>query len=134
MKKLLFLLFTLSLFSCSKDPDLTQDYTSFIFYHSETVTFPNCVVGYYDKDGFCIKLAELGELSQNKQSPEIKVENNSINEIYLFSDYLRAHFSDDAIRFDSTYVLKSNYKNTFKIESRVKGIEVDKNNSKQYPH
>jgi len=132
MKKLLFLLFALSLFSCSKDPDLTQDYTSFIFYHSENITLPNCVAGYYDKDGFCIKIAELGDLSQNQRSPEITVENNSVKEVFLFSDY-RSPLSR-ATKTDSTFILNFNHKNIFKIESWVKGIEVEKNNPKQYPH
>lgn len=132
MKKLLYLLLTVTLFaSCSSDDnEPTQDYTSFVFYQPMEidVNFPNCVAA-YKKEGKYYKIADLGDLSKGKYSPEIIINDKSIKEIYLFSDYF------GCIRFDDTYHVTENKKNTLVLVDGTKGIRVlDKNNPAEYPN
>jgi len=130
MKKLLLILFTVSLFiSCSSDDDNDQDYTSFVFEQTVDVTLPNCVAG-YKKDDKYYKLGNLGELSKGKQSPEIRISDNSINEVYFFTDY------NSIIRLDYVFTLNKNKKNIFKLTENMKGIiigEIGKSDPTKYP-
>lgn len=128
MKKLFtLLLLATMLISCSSDDDNDQDYTSFVFEQTADVNLTKCVAG-YKKDGKYIKLGDLGDLSKGKQSPEIRVNDNSITEVYFFTDY------NAVSRFDYTYVLKKNTKNIFKLTDGIKGIGVtDKTDPAQYP-
>jgi hypothetical protein len=122
--------------SCSKgDSEPEQGYTSFTFVHHETVVFPECVVGYY-KDGLCIKIAELGELSKDEVSPEIVVEDPDIVDIYFFTDYLPFMLDGNlmVIKSDTIFTLKANMKNNFTIEPETRGINVNKDDPMQYPH
>lgn len=129
MKQILLLLLTLPvlLIACSDDEE-KLDYTSFTFiYHANVKNFPNCVVGYKIGNEYK-KLAELGDLAKDVPSKEVRIEDESINEIYLFSDYV------GTIRFDDIYVLKKNRKNEFLIEESTRGIKIeDKLDSTQYP-
>ncbi|MDU1904561.1 MAG: hypothetical protein E6772_07235 [Dysgonomonas sp.] len=88
MRNLVLLLLSITLFvSCSDDDDDNiQDFTSFVFYTTEDLKFPNCIAA-YKKDGNYYKIGELGTLEKDKQSSEIRVTDNTIKEIYLFSDY-----------------------------------------------
>lgn len=134
MKQLSLLLLLPFFFSCSSDDkeadniEPTQDYTSFVFVHNEPVNFINSVVGYYTKEGLCKKVAELGDLTQAKQSKEIKIENDNITELYFFTDYISPR------RLDAVYKLKKNSKNIFEIDRNTSGITVDKDNKQEYPH
>jgi hypothetical protein len=138
MKKLLFLLVLIFAVSCAEDDGETepeQDYTSFTFIHHEDVVLPNCVIGYY-KDGLCLKIAEIGDLSKDKISPEIIVEDPNIVDIYLFSDYLPM-YGDNQLwvkKIDATYTLKAKSKNNFELDGDASGILVDKYDPTQYPH
>ncbi|MFV0331650.1 MAG: hypothetical protein ACK5KT_07080 [Dysgonomonas sp.] len=127
MKKLFtFLLLATFLISCSSDDDNDQDYTSFVFEQTANVDLPNCVAG-YKKDGKYYKLGNLGDLSKGKQSSEIRVNDNTITEVYFFTDY-------GPVRFDAVYKLKPNIKNIFKLTSDTGGIDItDKKDSTQYP-
>jgi hypothetical protein len=142
MKKLLLFLLIALCASCTKvevevdpDPDPEQDYTSFTFAYHGAVVFPECVVGYY-KDGLYIKIAELGELSKDKVSPEIIVEDPNIVDIYFFTDYLPYRLDGRFMvkQLDATYTLRANMKNNFTIEQGTRGIEVNKYDATQYPH
>ena len=130
MKKLLTLLLILPLLvSCSDDDPVipTQDYTSFVFEQTVDNNLPNCIAA-YKKDGKYYKLGNLGDLSLNKQSPEIRINDNSITEVYFFTDYL------NTVRFDAIYKLQFKSKNIFKLSSNVGGISVtDKTDPTQYP-
>ena len=131
MKKLIALLLFVPLFiSCSSDDDnngYSQDYTSFVFYHTSDVNLPNCVAA-YKRSGKYYKIAGLGALSKGKYSPEIKLTDNSIDKIYLFSDY------NGVIRFDDIFQLQKFEKNSFLIEDGTKGIRItDKDDPTQYP-
>lgn len=134
MKKLIYLLLILPvLISCSSDDnEPMQDYTSFTVFHNIDVVFPNCIAG-YKKDGNFIKIADLGDLSKGKQSPDIIIKNNSINEIFIFSDYL-PNATKVSIMFDYAYKITNNKYNRIEIKSNIKGIEVtDKTDPSQYP-
>lgn len=130
MKKLFTLLLLTTLFiSCSSDDynEPIQDYTSFVFEQTANVDLPNCVAG-YKKDGKYYKLGDLGDLSKGKQSKEIRVTDNSITEVYFFTDY-------NAVTRDNTvYTLQKNKKNIFKIVEGATGTGVtDKTDPTQYP-
>lgn len=134
MKNIIYLILVLSFFiSCSSDENTEiQDYTSFVVYHNIDVIFPNCIAG-YKKDGKFIKIADLGDLSKGEQSPNIIINNNSINEIFIFSDYL-PNATKVSIMFDYVYKITSNKYNKIEIKSNIKGIEVtDKTDPSQYP-
>lgn len=131
MRNLLYILFTVCLFTaCSSDDDNepTQDYTSFVvIYNANIDKLPNCVSA-YKKDGKFYKIAELGDLVKGKYSSEIIINNKSVNELYIFSDYM------NVIRFDDVYELKMNKKNTITIKDGTDGIKVtDKSDPNQYP-
>lgn len=130
MKKLLLILITLPLFvACSSDETESdwQEYTSFVVWHGEDITLINCVAA-YKNNGKYYKLGNLGNLLPNKQSNEIVVENESVNEIYVFTDY------GSTRRLDIIFTLKENYKNVFEIPGDTKGIPItDNTDPTQYP-
>lgn len=130
MKKMISLLLIVPFFfSCSSDEEKeeSQDYTSFVFYQSVDNTLPNCVAA-YKKNNKYYKLGDLGELSKGKYSPEIRIDDNSINEVYFFTDY------NNVVMFDMVYKLSKNKKNIFSLTEDVKGIGVtDKTDPTQYP-
>lgn len=130
MKKLLSLLFLITLLiSCSSDDDPKtsgQDYTSFVIKNSTTVNMDNTVIGYL-VDGKYKKLASLGDFKKGATSPEIRVEDKSITQIYVFTDY------NDTRRIDVDFILKKNIKNIFEITSDSKTTKVDKTDPTKYP-
>ena len=129
MKKLFLLLISVCLFAACSDSDdkPKQDYTSFVFYQTANVNLTNCVAG-YKKDNKYYKIGELGDLSKGKYSPEIKMEDNSITEIYFFTDY------NGCVRFDAIYNLTKYKKNILELLETTRGIKVtDKTDPAQYP-
>lgn len=131
MKQLLSLLFILPLFmACSSDDDPKtsgQDYTSFVFHQTVDNNLTNCVAG-YKKDGKYYKLGDLGDLSKDKYSAEIRVNDNSITEVYFFTDY------NGGVRFNAVYKLNKNTKNVFDLLESVGGTSFgDKTDPTKYP-
>jgi hypothetical protein len=131
MKKLLYLLFAVTLFTaCSSDDPVipVQNNTSFLVTNSSSIdNLPNVIIGYKSGNNYK-KLAELGDLKKDIPSKEIIVDDQNIKEIYIFTDYLSPR------RVDFTFVLKQNLKNNIIILPGIKGIEVtDKTDSTQYP-
>lgn len=115
--------------SQKKDPEAEdQDYTSFIFWHDEDVTFSNVVIGSYDTEGNCWVVAKLGNLSKGVKSKEVVIDDEDIKELHFFSDY-----PYPSLRLEDVYVLKNNTKNIFKIREDCRGIYVDNTNAKEYP-
>lgn len=130
MKRLLYLLFTITLFtSCSSDDDpvISQTDTTFTIMQNQIDNQPNTVVGYL-VDGKWKKVAELGDLKKGIPSKEIKVTDNRITEIYIFTDYLSPR------KLDKAFNIKPNTKNAFELPSGVNAVLVsDKKDSTQYP-
>lgn len=115
--------------SQKKDPEAEdQDYTSFIFWHDEDVTFSNVVIGSYDTEGNCWAVAKLGDLSKGVKSKEIVINDEEIKELHFFSDY-----PFPSLRLEDVYVLNKNTQNIFKIRGDCKGIIIDNLDPKQYP-
>lgn len=131
MKKLLYLLLILPLFvACGSDDDdnvtPTQDYTSFTIMQNEIEDQQNTVVGYKLADGTYKKIAELGDLKKGVVSKEVKLADNSITEIYIFSDY------NGGVRLAKSYKLIPRVKNEFILSGG--GIAfTDKTDPTQYP-
>lgn len=130
MKQLLTLLLLCTFFiGCSSDDDpvFGQDYTSFVFHQTVDNNLKNCVAG-YKKDGKYYKLGDLGDLSKDKYSPEIRINDNTITEVYFFTGF------NGGVRVDKTYTLKKNTKNIFDLTNDIKGIPFsDKTDPTQYP-
>lgn len=130
MKKLLtLLLLTTLLISCSSDddPEVNQGYTSFVFHQTVDNNLTNCIAG-YKKDGKYYKLGDLGDLSKDKYSKEIRVDDNSITEVYFFTDY------NGGVRFNAVYKLNKNTKNVFDLLESVGGTSFgDKTDPTKYP-
>lgn len=130
MKKLLLLLFIFPLFvACSDDDEdePKQDYTSFTLTNNTTVDLRNVVIGYKTGENY-IKVADLGNLNFKQTSKEVKIENKSIKELYVFADYLMS------IKYEIVLNPQNNIKNVFSLPSGLKVYKVtDKNDPKQYP-
>lgn len=130
MKQLLYILLGITLFTaCSSDDDNEpiQTYTSFVFHQTVDNKLPNCVTA-YKKDGKFYKIADLGELSKDKYSAEITVSDQSITEIYFFTDYLSTR------RIDVIFKLQKSKKNIFDLTSAMTGVTItDKSDPTQYP-
>jgi len=132
MKKLLYILFAVCLFTaCSSDDnEPTQDYTSFTVTINSSSVFNDCVAG-YKVDGKYKKLGDLGELTEGKTSPEIRLTDNSITEIYIFADL---GGGTGVVRADATYTLEKFKKNIITVIKNTKGISVtDTTDPTQYP-
>lgn len=138
MKKLLYLLFAVTLFiSCSdSDDDNSQDYTSFqIKNNSSKGTYHNVVAGYRLSDNTLKKIADLGDIAPGQLSEKIIIDYNIIKEVEIFFD---------ATNYDGTYgktwkidILKINeYRNNvFSIKDGlvITTLEIDKTDSNKYP-
>lgn len=129
MKKYILLFILLPfLISCSSDEkESMQDYTSFTLENKSSVDLSNVVIGYLT-EGRYKKIADLGNINKGEISNEIRVNESSIKEIYVFSDYL------GTIRADISFNLNQNMLNKFILPSGIKGIAItDKSDSLQYP-
>lgn len=129
MKNLIYLLLIIPfLISCSSDDnEPMKDYTSFTLENKSSVDLPNVVIGYLI-EGKYKKIADLGNINKGEISNEIRVNDSSIKEIYVFSDYL------GTIRADISFNLNQNMLNKFILPSGVKGIAItDKSDPLQYP-
>jgi hypothetical protein len=130
MKKLTLLLFaSFALLACSRDDNKpAQDYTSFVVWHNSDVNLIKSVAGYYAPDGECIKLGELGDLSKGVKSNEIIVSIDTLNYVYIFTEYFSPR------KLDIVFKLNKKTMNELFIPESTRGIEVDKNDKYQYPH
>ncbi len=114
--------------SQKKDPQAKeQDYTSFVFYQDEAVYLNNCVAGYFDEDGYCWSLGNLGDISKGEYSNEIVVADSSVRSVYFFTDYAGTRM------FKKEFQLIQNMKNVFFLTADIRGEEVDKDNPMKYP-
>jgi hypothetical protein len=132
MKNLLLLFVAVMAVACSKPesepaPDPNAP-TTFVFVHNfDDIVFPNCVAGYY-ADDLCHKIADLGDMTKGKQTPEITLTNDDITEIRLFADYPRS------VVLRRSFPIKKNIKNVFEIREDDYSDKVDKDDPAQYPH
>lgn len=120
MKKIFILsVLSLALVSCG-------DGTSFVFQQTADNDLPNCVAA-YKKDGKFHKIADLGDLSLDKFSPEVKVK-KGIDTVYFFTDLY------NTVQFVRPYVVERKKKNLFKLLKTDPGVPVfDKTDPTRYP-
>ena len=128
MKNLLYLFSALCLLvSCSDDSEELQNYTSFIVSIDDPQTFSNCIAA-HKKDNVFYKIADLGDLTRGTFSPEIIVEDKTVKEVYIFTDF------NGTVRSNIIFTLKNNVKNQFIVPYGTRGISVeDRNDPEQYP-
>lgn len=104
-----------------------QSYTSFQIMQNQIEIQSNTVIG-YKIGNYYKRLADLGDLKKGKWSKEVNIEDNSIKEIYVFTDYMSTR------RLDVIFSIQNNKNNMFEIPANTKGIEVsDKSNPLEYP-
>ena len=117
--------------SCSSDDnEPIQDYTTFTVTINSPDLFKDCVAG-YKINGKYKKLGNLGDLKEGIISPEIKITDNSITEIYIWGDW---GGMIGIVRLDDIYVISKNKKNSIVPTNNTKGIQVtDKTDPTQYP-
>ena len=138
MKKLLFLLIIPLFFACGSDDDNKdgdgleiQDYTSFVIENKyiENETFFFLKAAYKNDKGAWVKLADLGNLSRDKQTQEVKL-TKYYSEIRLFCKF----YADTDIIHWYSFEIKENRKNTLKLEESTQWQVVkDITDPKQYP-
>ena len=136
MKNISLLLLLLYIFTaCDKDEEneIELPPTSFTLTIDTDSQCKDVVAGFYDSQGACIKLADLGDLTKGKTSPEIIVENDTLKKVYIFCDL---YFDDEfysTIKADFFLLLAKNQKKDF-VFGTFAGKKVDKNDRTQYPH
>jgi Transcriptional regulators containing an AAA-type ATPase domain and a DNA-binding domain len=131
MKKYLFLLLALPFFfGCSDDSEETQDYTSYVIEATGSDNFIGAKTGYFDKDGKCILLHEIGTLDPDKDTQELILDNFH-PEIYLFY----AERNTGGTRLEKSFNLKKDKKNIIKLtEDNWKGINIPERTIYTWPH
>jgi hypothetical protein len=133
-KPLITLLLVLAVCACEKDEQKKepqppyQEYTSFVVFQPVDNLLNNCVAGYYDEQGYCKKIGDLGDIKKGEYSNEITIGIDTVPIIYVFTDYISPR------KLDTVFVLKRNIKNVFALGKITKGINVDKSNPYEYPH
>lgn len=129
MKNLLYLLFTVCLFTaCSGSEDEPpKDYTSFVVYNNTPIKFEKAVMG-YEKDGLWVKIADIGELEIDSYSEEFILDDFIQYDMYLFSFYL-----GETRRSEVPFSLKKNEQNILKFPKEFRGKSVNKEDPTQYP-
>ncbi|GAB6010138.1 hypothetical protein [Dysgonomonas reticulitermitis] len=142
MKKILYILFTISLFTaCSssdeENQEPIQDYTSFAVKNTFKRVCKNVVAGYESSDNTLKEIANLGNLAAGETSKEIKVNFTNIKEILLFEGALSSgKYSDVLILTDyKKFPLKENTKNIYTMpEDLIMELSnVNHTDPTQYP-
>ena len=135
MKKLLLILLCMPLFiGCRDDDDNkeeVQDYTSFVVENKyiESETFFYLKVAYRDNRGEWIKITDLGHLSRNEQTKEVKL-TKYYNEIRLFCNF----YVDANVTHYYSFDIKENRKNILTLKEATQWqIVEDSTDPKQYP-
>lgn len=140
MKKLLYILFAVCLFTaCSSDDDDNtepkQTYTSFVVTNNFSGTAKNIVVGYRLSDGTLKKVADVGDLESGKTSKEFNIDYSTIKALSLFYDAVKA---DGTIGNTSPIFLdksiQENEKNVLELPKGFMTDQIaDKNDPTEYP-
>ncbi len=140
MKNILYILFTVCLFTaCSSDddntdPEIPQNYTSFVVAcETDAQVVKNCVLGYRGEDKIWIRVASLGDINGKKESKEITVDYAKTKDLTLFFDIYQDGVYSKTFADDNKYTLTENKKNKFIIASMFSSHEVNKEKADQYP-
>lgn len=103
-----------------------QDYTSFSVYNPDESDY-QWIAGYFNIDGDCIKIADIGIIDKEEMSESIIVDYDAVKEVFLFFPYNETK----GCKLKKTYMLKKNRHNVVVLEGS--SDIVDKNDPKQYP-
>lgn len=127
MKQLLTILLFLPFFiSCSSDDDgVEKAKTTVKVKTNEPIIYENVTLGYFTKDNKCIKVAEIGRITNG---PAIEIANDTLTRLYIFFDKVKTYM------VDSTYTIKKGQLNECYITNKTKSIEVNKADNTKYPH
>lgn len=136
MKKLILLLFLLPFISCSSssdnDIDPNNDKTIVII-EAGDIMYPNTKIGYFDTEGFCKLIIDLGDL-QGTSEPFV-IPSKAIKEIAVFSDYgiSEAMKVNYAYQIGSLLKIEHGQSNQFTLSPTEFGSPVLKRDTKKYP-
>lgn len=114
------------------EQEQSQDYTSFVFENkaADNYAFNEVKIGYFNANEDCILLTDIGIISPNGTTKEIKVEDDNIKDIYFF---YKSSESDWRFRNTNPFKLEKNKKNIFKVGGLMGIIRINEGNPKQYP-
>lgn len=107
-----------------------QTYTSFVVKNTVEATQKNVVAGYFAKDGKCKKIAAIGNMPYNQTSAEIKIDNSTITEVFLFV----TRGPGESYKLTPGFKVEKGKKNTFNMTNGMKPITAKENDDTKYPH
>ena len=133
MKKLLLLLLCLPLLVACGDSgeEEVQDYTSFVVENKyiENETFYYLKVAHKNDKGEWVKISDLGHLSKNERTQEVKL-TQYYSEIRLFCNF----YADTDVNHYYSFEIKENVKNILTLEEATQWQVVqDPSDPIQYP-
>lgn len=129
MKKLLYLLFAVSIFSAcsgSEDEPPKDPVTSFVL-KTETANYIDCVSGILLNNNVFKKNYDIGIISKGVNSPNITVE-DTVSRLYIF-----IRRNQTAFRVKDPFLLNKGMQNTLILNIESEMVEVNMNDNTQYP-
>ena len=134
MRKLFFILFLLPFIGCSSDDkDTLSDNETLVTIDASDVVYPNTKVAYFDDNGLCKLIIDLGDLTGTSKAFEIPSEH--IKEITIFSDYgiSESMVANYAYQMGSRRQIVRGESIVFVLSPLEFGSPVSKKDSKKYP-
>lgn len=138
MKKLLYILFAVTLFTaCSSDDTIdpnggegsSQTKTSFVIEQNFwSPSLPNTITA-YRTDSLFTRIALYGNLQEGTTSKEVFVPNDNITEVYVF--FSSSELGD--YRINKSFKLEKNKKNIIILDKTMGIKTVNGNDRTQYP-
>lgn len=133
MKKLLYILFAITLFTaCSSDDDNEETPTVKTTFSIKTdgELYVGGIAAILTKDNKYVKVADV--LLSGSSSKKYQLPSDTITKLYLFAD-ADGLSNKYKYKFDTIFVLKKDILNEFILTNHTKRIVVPSDNSNQYP-
>ncbi|MFV0341002.1 MAG: hypothetical protein ACK5MA_10340 [Parachlamydiaceae bacterium] len=134
MKKILYILFAVCLFTaCSSDDDVKEsDVDTTIFVEQWIMpSMDNVVIGYYENNS-CSLLHEVGSLKISKPTKEIIIPSDISNVSIFFDYYDQMATKTITYKLNKQFPIKKHNKNSLIID-KTEYTEVSKTDKTQYP-
>ena len=137
MKKLFYLLLLLPLIvGCSSSDSDDEDVPAgdtLVTIDALSVSYPNTKVAYFDAEGLCKLIVDLGDL--NGVSEQFTIQSKDIKEILIFSDYgiSEAMTANYAYQMGSARKIEQGKLNKFILSPTEFGSPVSKKDPRKYP-
>lgn len=137
MKKLVLILLLLPFLGCSSSSDDEFDGENdktLVTLEAGNTRYPNTKIGYYDTEGFCKLIIDLGDFTGT--SEPFLIPSKTIKEIIVFSDYGISEAMQINYAYQIGQPLRIEYgkSNKFTLSPTEFGSPVLKRDLKKYPH